>query len=138
MWSDVVDLNEFYASRMGLVARRMIRRRLRQIWPDVRGLAVLGLGYATPYLHQFRDEAERTIAVMPAPQGVTHWPHNDRGLVCLSEETDLPLPDLCIDRLVLVHAVENSENLRLMMREAWRVLSDSGRLVVVVPNRRGI
>ena len=25
-----------------------------------------------------------------------------------------------------------------MMREAWRVLADSGRLIVVVPNRRGI
>lgn len=138
MWSDVVDLNEFYASPLGQVARRMIRRKLRQIWPNVRGQSVLGMGYATPYLQQFRDEAERVVAVMPAPQGVTHWPREEPGLACLAEETDLPLPDLCIDRLVMVHALENTENLRLMMREAWRVLSDSGRLVVVVPNRRGI
>ena len=64
MWSDVVDLNEFYASPLGQVARRMIRRKLRQLWPNVRGQSVLGLGYATPYLHQFRDEAARVIAVM--------------------------------------------------------------------------
>jgi SAM-dependent methyltransferase len=138
MWSDVIDLNEFYRSRLGVVARRLIARRVRALWPDVHGLSVLGLGYATPYLRVFREEAERVVAVMPAQQGVMHWPENDPGLVCLAEETELPLPDLSVDRLLMLHAVENSENLRTMMREAWRVLADSGRLIVVVPNRRGI
>jgi SAM-dependent methyltransferase len=138
MWADVTDLNEFYRSRLGQVARRLITRRLRELWPNVRGLSVLGLGYATPYLRAFREEAERVMAVMPAQQGVLHWPENDPCLVCLSEETELPLPDLSVDRLILVHAVESTEQLRAMMREAWRVLSDSGRLIVIVPNRRGI
>ena len=138
MWSDVIDLSEFYRSRLGQVARRLITRRIRQLWPNVRGLSVLGVGYATPYLRAFREEAGCVMAVMPAPQGVVHWPESDPSLVCLSEETDLPFSDLSVDRLLLVHAVENSENLRAMMREAWRVLSDSGRLIVVVPNRRGI
>lgn len=138
MWSDVVDLSEFYRSRLGQVARRLITRRIRQLWPNVRGMSVLGLGYATPYLRAFREEAGCVMASMAAPQGVLHWPENDLNLVCLSEETDLPFGDLSVDRLLLVHAVENSENLRAMMREAWRVLADSGRLIVVVPNRRGI
>jgi hypothetical protein len=118
MWADVVDLNEFYSSRLGQVARRMIRRRIRSIWPDVRGMSVLGLGYATPYLRIFRDEAERVLAVMPAHQGVMRWPP--------------------VDRLIMVHAAEHSEHLRDMMREAWRVLTGSGRMIVIVPNRRGI
>lgn len=138
MWSDVTDLNEFYRSRLGQVARRLITRRLRELWPNVRGLSVLGLGYATPYLRAFREEAERVMAIMPAQQGVLHWPENDSSLVCLSDEAELPLPDMSVDRLLLVHAVESSEQLRVMMREAWRVLSDSGRIIVVVPNRRGI
>lgn len=138
MWSDVIDLNEFYRSRLGQVARRLISRRIRELWPDVKGLSVVGLGYATPYLRVYREEAERVLAIMPALQGVLHWPENDPSLVCLADETELPLPDLSVDRLLLVHAVENAEQLRLMMREAWRVLADSGKLVVVVPNRRGI
>lgn len=138
MWSDVIDLHEFYRSRLGQVARRLISRRIRELWPDVRGMTVVGLGYATPYLRVYREEAERVLAINPAQQGVMHWPENDPGLVCLSDETELPLPDLSVDRLLLVHAVENSEQLRAMMREAWRVLAESGRLVVVVPNRRGI
>lgn len=138
MWSDVVDLNDFYRSRLGQMARRMIRRRIREVWPDVRGMTMLGVGYATPYLRPFLEEAERVIALAPAGQGVMHWPSGERGLVTLAEETELPFPDLSIDRLLLVHAVEYTEQLRAMMREAWRVLSGNGRLLIVTPNRRGI
>jgi len=34
--------------------------------------------------------------------------------------------------------VEGAEQLRPMMREIWRVLSGSGRLMIVAPNRTGI
>ncbi len=138
MWQDVVDLNAFYVSRRGQVARRMIRRRIRAIWPDTRGLAVLGIGYATPYLRPFRDEAGRVIAIMPASQGVMPWPRDERRLVALADEAELPLPDGSIDRVLLVHAVECSEQLRPMLREIWRVLSGGGRLLVVASNRGGI
>lgn len=63
MWPDVVDLDQFYRSRMGQTARRMIRRRIRAMWSDTRGMTVLGLGYATPYLQQFAAEAERVIEI---------------------------------------------------------------------------
>lgn len=138
MWTDVIDLNEFYRSPLGHVANRVLRRRIRAIWPDVRGMAILGLGYATPYLRQFRNEAERVMAIAPASQGVIPWPANEPGQVALAYETELPLPDLSVDRLLMVHAVESSEQLRAMMREAWRVLKGNGRLLAVVPNRTGI
>ena len=138
MRPDVIDLAHFYASHLGQVARRIIRRRIRLAWPDVKGLRVLGIGYATPYMLPFREESERSLAVMPATQGVVHWPRDAANLVVLSEERELPFPDESVDRVLLVHAVENSEHLRLLLREVWRVLTDSGRLIVVVPNRSGL
>lgn len=138
MWMDVVDLNAFYRSRLGQVSRRIVMRRVRNIWPDVAGQVVVGIGYATPYLKQFRDEAERVLAIMPASQGVTHWPREGHNLACLSDEAELPLPDYSVDRLLLVHALENTDQLIPMMQEAWRVLKSSGRLMVVVPSRRGM
>ena len=57
----------------------MIRRGIRDAWPDLRGLSLLGLGYATPYLSQFRGKAERVVACMPAGQGVLHWPPEGRS-----------------------------------------------------------
>ena len=64
---DVVDLRNFYAQHLGVVARRFIGRGIRARWNDARALRVLGIGYATPYLGLFRGEAERCLALMPAP-----------------------------------------------------------------------
>lgn len=138
MWTDAIDLRDFYATSLGRVARRMIARRIRLLWPDLRGQRVLGLGYATPYLGAFRGEAERVIAMMPAAQGVMHWPVDEANLTALCDHTDLPLPDNVIDRALIVHALECAERTRPMMREVWRVLADGGRLLIVVPNRRGL
>lgn len=138
MYQDVVDLNVFYNSFLGQVARRQVRARIREHWPTAAGLGVLGLGFATPYLRVFRDEAQRVVAAMPASQGISPWPGDGPSLVCLADETELPFPDESFDRILLVHAVESTESLRAMLREVWRVLGGGGRLLVVAPNRRGL
>ena len=137
MWSNVLDLEEFYGSTLGQMTQRLLRARLREVWPNVRGETVLGLGYAQPLLRPFMEEAGRTLAFMPAQQGVTRWPREGRNLATLVDELDLPLPDRSVDRVVLVHAVECTEQLRPMLREIWRVMADGGRMVVVAPTRTG-
>jgi len=138
MFIDVVDLRDFYHDRLGLVARHMIGRRVRALWPDVRGMRLLGVGYATPYLGPYLAEAERVAAVMPAPQGVLPWPPEGPNRACLAEESELPFPDFSVDRVLLVHGLEFSEQVRPLLKEIWRVLAGGGRLIVAVPNRRGI
>ncbi|HXZ01735.1 MAG TPA: methyltransferase domain-containing protein [Stellaceae bacterium] len=138
MHVDVVDLRDFYESRLGQVARRMIRRRIRLIWPDLRGMRLLGLGYAAPYLKLFREEAERVVAVMPSSQGVLAWPQDGPNAVALADEGELPLQDFSVDRVLLMHGLEYSEQARPLLKEIWRVMAGGGRLLVVAPNRRGI
>jgi len=140
MWHDVVDLRDFYETRLGAVTRRVLRREIRALWPNVAGQRVLGLGYATPYLRQFLPEAERVFALMPSTKGVVHWPAEGRGrgLTALVDEAELPLPESSIDRVLMVHGLESSEAQRDMLREVWRVLTGDGRLLVVAPNRGGI
>ena len=50
----------------------------------------------------------------------------------------LPLPDSSIDRLLIVHALEMANDPAELLKEAWRVLSPGGRVLAVVPNRRGL
>ncbi|MEQ9446704.1 MAG: methyltransferase domain-containing protein [Rhodospirillaceae bacterium] len=138
MWIDVVDLRDFYAAPLGRLARRVLRRCVRDIWPDVTGQRVLGIGFATPVLSQFDEEAERVVAVMPPSQGVMHWPVQGPGRVTLADDDALPFPDRMFDRIVLVHALEGSAHFRDLLRECWRVLADGGKLLVIVPNRRGL
>ena len=135
---DVVDLRNFYSQRLGVVARRFIGNSIRSRWPDTRTMRVLGVGYATPYLGLFREEAERCLALMPAQQGVVRWPSRRPALAALVEEDELPLTDAAVDRVLLVHSLEMSANPMELLREVWRVLAAGGRLMVVVPNRRGV
>ncbi|MGZ8300974.1 MAG: methyltransferase domain-containing protein [Rhodoplanes sp.] len=135
---DVVDLRNFYAQQLGTLARRFIGLGIRARWPDTHGQRVVGLGYATPYLGLFREEAERCLAFMPAGQGVIKWPTARPALAALVEEYDLPLLDLSVDRVILVHALEMSDDAPSLLREIWRVLAPGGRLLLVIPNRRGL
>ncbi len=135
---DVVDLRGFYASPLGLVTRRLLTRAIRHRWPDARGLAVLGLGYAIPYLGTLRDEAERTLAFMPARQGVVHWPASGLSAAALVDGEEMPLRESSVDRVLLVHALEVAEDPAALLSEIWRVLAPGGRLLTVVPSRRGL
>ena len=135
---DVVDLRTFYSHRLGTVARHFVGRGIRKRWADTAHLRVLGLGYATPYLGLFREEAERCLAFMPAAQGVVKWPSTRPALSALVEELELPLPDAAVDRVLLVHALEMSNDPTALLREIWRVLASGGQLLAVVPNRRGV
>jgi len=135
---DVIDLRDFYGRPLGRVARGLIGRHIRVLWPNVKGLSVLGLGFATPYLGMFLGEAERVLGLMPAQQGVLRWPAEGRCLTGLADEKELPLDDECIDRVLVVHGVEASESLRASLRQVWRVLTPGGKVLIVVPNRRGL
>ncbi len=137
MRPDIVELTEFYASRDGEQARRLINLQLRQIWPDLGGMDLLGIGFAAPFLSTFA-EAGRRAALMPATQGAAPWPPGARNLAVLGREDELPFDDRTFDRVILAHALECSPHGNRLMREAWRVLRDGGRLLMIVPNRRGL
>jgi SAM-dependent methyltransferase len=137
MRPDIVELTAFYCSRDGEYARRLINHQLRQLWPDITAKDLLGIGFATPFLGLF-EEARASVALMPATQGGKPWPADDRNLVALGREDELPFDDRSFDYLIMAHAYECSPHANRLMREAWRVLKDGGRMAVIVPNRRGL
>ncbi len=137
MRPDIDDLATFYASRQGQLARRLFNNQIRALWPDVAGQIVLGIGYASPFLGAL-DRAERTIGLMPAAQGAGRWAPDGRNRVALAREDELPLPDGSVDRVLLVHALECAQHLSRLLREVWRVCADGGRILAIVPNRRGV
>ncbi len=138
MVADAHAAADFYATARGAVAARLLRERLIALWPDMRGLSVLGIGHTAPYLRLWRGSAARCIALTPAQMGAARWPSGEPNLSCTAEEDALPFPDLCFDRILLVHGLEAADNARRMLRETWRVLKDDGRLLVVAPNRAGM
>lgn len=139
MHMDVVELEHFYASHLGQMVQRRLRLKLRELWPNVTGRAVLGLGYGNPLLRPLSREATRILSAMPAKQGANWWRAEGRGnATLLIHEDILPLPDLSVDRVVALHYLENTENLGAALEEIWRVLTPEGRFIAIVPNRAGL
>ena len=132
----VRDLAAFYDAPLGQLARRAIAREIHALWPDLRNYRVLGYGFAIPYLSAFAG-TERCIAAMPAPVGVVGWPE-EKNAALLCEEDALPFPDVFFDRILIVHGLEASDHLRVLLRQLWRVLAPEGRLLLVVPNRASL
>ncbi|MFN7103625.1 MAG: class I SAM-dependent methyltransferase [Pseudorhizobium sp.] len=138
MQTDIVDLREFYHSALGRLAERSITLALSSLWTRLPEERLVGLGYAVPYLERFRADTERTFAFMSAGQGAVNWPVGERSTTALVFDEELPLPDSSVDRVLMVHSLEFAENPRETLKELWRVLAPGGRLVIVVPNRRGV
>jgi SAM-dependent methyltransferase len=67
-----------------------------------------------------------------------HWPSNGRSATALVEASMMPLPDACIDRILIVHAIEVEEHPQDLLDEVWRILAPGGRVVIVAPSRTGL
>ncbi|MER2519838.1 MAG: methyltransferase domain-containing protein [Bdellovibrionales bacterium] len=138
MYSDVVDLQEFYDSLLGQTARRVLRAQVRAIWPNLAGERVLALGYAVPLLRGWAQDASTLAAMMPAEQGVAYWPREGPNISTLVDPANLPLADQSVDRVIVMHGLEGASAPQALLREIWRVMRGQGRLLMIVTNRRGL
>lgn len=139
MHLDVLDLRKFYyRSVLGRAAQKAIQNELVQMWPDAKGQMVVGFGFAVPLLRPFLQQARRVIGLMPGPQGVMPWPQDGNNVSVLCEDTLWPIETGHVDKLVMLHGLETTENPSALLEEAWRVLGPGGRVVFIVPNRAGL
>ncbi len=139
MHLDVQDLRSFYyRTRLGRAAQRSIRDQVQALWPEARSQTVVGFGFAVPLLRPFLADARRVIALMPGPQGVMSWPQGMPNVSVLCEETLWPLETGSVDRVLLLHGLETSENPAAVLDETWRCLAPGGRALFIVPNRGGM
>jgi len=129
--------NSFYAAPEGRLVQSVLTQAVREAWPDVSGLDILGLGYTNPYLDQM-SHARRVISAMPAAQGAEIWPRLSKNRCTLVEEEALPFPAGLFDRALLVHALESSTTPIALLCEVSRVLSPMGRVIVAVAARGGL
>ena len=139
MHLDVQDLRNFYyRSTLGRAVQKTIRTEMAQIWPEAKGQTVAGYGFAVPFLRPYLADARRVVALMPAPQGVISWPSDGPNVSVLSEETWWPLETGHVDKLLVMHGLETSEQPAALLEECWRVLGPGGSALFVVPNRAGL
>lgn len=137
-WPEIIALRKFYSSRLGGISQHYLNQALATWSEKLSGHNVLGLGYAIPHLGPFFSNKNHVVAVTAAEEGALHWPYQAPCLSAVAEGVELPFADGSMDLVIMVHMLEYSESPSLLMQEIWRVLSPSGQLIVVVPNRKGL
>jgi SAM-dependent methyltransferase len=135
---DARDVAAFYGTALGRMTSGLLGQKLLEIWPDAAGQSILGLGFAGPYLQLWRPKARHCVAAVPRATKPAAWPPGRASLSCVVEDEALPFADISFDRILLIHGLEQADDARRALREAWRLLKDDGRIAVVVPNRRGL
>lgn len=137
MRHSINDLRTFYGEPAGVLVRRLLARRLDDVWGEAVNSDVLGIGYATPWLDAFVG-ARRLVAAMPGGQGVEHWPLVGKNRAVLVDDKTLPFAAGSFDRVLLIHALEEADDAQGLMAEAVRALAPAGRIILVAAARGGL
>lgn len=132
MWQDVLKLRDWYKTPTGRMVVRVVRAALLPKIPEK--AEVLCVGFTIPYLKSHASNSQLKVA-MPAQMGAIHWPFEGANRCVLSSHHALPFADESFDYIVLTHALEFSADTAALLREVWRVLRPTGKVLVMVPNR---
>jgi SAM-dependent methyltransferase len=133
---DILDLAEFYAAPRGQMVQRQITRAIAQCWTPAGDDVLVGYGYALPYAAALWPDGHWHF-LMPGQQGVMIAPSEVRRMTALVQETDWPLRDASVNRVLMVHGLEAANQSEALLGEVWRVLVPNGRVIMLVPNRTG-
>ncbi|MEE2745359.1 MAG: methyltransferase domain-containing protein [Pseudomonadota bacterium] len=138
MYQNTINFSSFYATPLGGIAQRIIESKISEYWPNTRGMNVLGIGFSGPYLNILHSQSERSVSVAPTSELGCSRLESEKNRTCIAKDLSLPFSDLSFDRILVIHSLEFSEAVQQMLREIWRILSEGGRLIIIVPNRRGL
>lgn len=153
------DLQEFYTTAQGRFVHKVLSERILDIWPleEQKDTDFAGFGHTFPYLDlyaptpeninaapegksegaRFDPKAPRTFALVSRQSGMYYWPQGQDNRTVLCRRGEWPFRKESIDRILVIHDGEYASGLQGFLHEAYRVLKPNGRLLMVMPNRKG-
>ena len=138
MFNTIYDYKAFYDTPAGAMAGRILRAHICAMWPDRDNLDVMGYGYGLPYMDLFTDHGAHFYACLSgAMGGMPNAESEQLNRMCLIHEDKFPFFDGSIDRILLIHSLEQAVDASDLLSECWRVLASNGRMLVIVPSRAG-
>lgn len=127
------DAATFYGSRTGTRTAALLNQRLQALVPDLQTRRLLGIGYPGPYLPS--HAAYAVSARLQHPQTQNAFPHIAQD--CMVDSGRLPFDDLSMEAIMVIHGMEFTRSAPDFLRSIWKVMTDDGVLILVVPNRSG-
>lgn len=135
MGLSVFDIAEFYETQLGSETAKIIQQKLFKTWSSFSFEEIILIyGYSRFFQEYLRSVPAKQFSFIHGQQGAIKYPDDPYETILVDEE-NLPLCNESIDRIFAIHTLEHSQNHNKFIREIWRVLKGSGRLLLIVPNR---
>ena len=133
MLYDVGKINTFYNHSHGQIVAKLLREDLSNIWEPSKTTSNLAVGF--PFY--FFPEDIICPVLMPVEIGGIAWAHNQEIYTAIIDSNSWPLESDSIDCIFISHALEFITDHHSFLMEAGRVLKSAGKLILMVPHRRG-
>ena len=134
MLYDVGKINTFYNHSHGQIVAKLLREDLSNIWEPSKTTSNLAVGF--PFY--FFPEDIICPVLMPVEIGGIAWAHNQEIYTAIIDSNSWPLESDSIDCIFISHALEFIPDHHSFLMEAGRVLKSAGKLILMVPHRRGL
>ena len=134
MLYDVSKINTFYNHSHGQIVAKLLREDLSNIWEPSKTTSNLAVGF--PFY--FFPEDIICPVLMPVEIGGIAWAHNQEIYTAIIDSNSWPLESDSIDCIFISHALEFIPDHHSFLMEAGRVLKSAGKLILLVPHRRGL
>ena len=134
MLYDVGKINTFYNHSHGQIVAKLLREDLSNIWEPSKTASNLAVGF--PFY--FFPEDIICPVLMPVEIGGIAWAHNQEIYTAIIDSNSWPLESDSIDCIFISHALEFITDHHSFLMEAGRVLKSAGKLILMVPHRRGL
>jgi len=135
--NNILPLKEYYDTQTGHNFCRIIRKIISNNWRKPSKEAIIGYGFALPYLPILQNEGNKIAAIIPKNLGLDITCLNiANGITPILAEADtLPLKNEAIDKIIVIHALEKINNPDEILAEFWRVLKPYGRMMIFSENK---
>lgn len=137
-WPIISECKQYYKTPLGQLACRHIRKVIHELWSDPSDDNIVGIGFTNPYLRCFSAKENSIFSLFPYEMGKHHFAPQKINQSALIAEDEIPLPNNSINRVILAHALEHANNPEAILEEIYRILTPSGRVLIMVPHRRGL
>lgn len=127
---DVTDLAKFYSSALGAEVEKILRPIINEFYKPQNNTFCIGFGF--PY-----DRDSVMIHGALEHFGVLQQ-HGQSHATTLIDEEKFPFKDETFEACLLIHSLEHAQHQKQFLREVWRTLKPNGKLILVIPNRRGL
>ncbi len=103
---------------------REVRSNVNEIWNNINEEldVILGIGYTSP---SFKQSSAQILSSMQGSMKSS----------AIFSEDELPISNNSIDKILIIHELEYTNNIQKLCTEMYRIITPGGRLIAILPNR---